>query len=185
MTDKIIMRKKQKHTLNYLLTPDYIFPRFTDITPDFLLSLGIRALVIDVDNTLAPYEQSLPDEKTLLWFKALKDNGIKASLISNNSSERIDKYNAPLGLLAFPNAKKPSKKAILNAIETMGVSAEDCAGLGDQLLTDTLAVHRLNMISLIVPPIKDKKTLFFRFKRLLEKPFIARYYRKKGKAQTK
>ena len=74
------MRKKQKHTLNYLLTPDYIFPRFTDITPDFLLSLGIRALVIDVDNTLAPYEQPLPDEKTLLWFKALKDNGSKADI---------------------------------------------------------------------------------------------------------
>ena len=60
----------------------------------------------------------------------------------------------------------------------MGVTTEVTAGLGDQLLTDTLAVHRLDMISIIVPPIKDKKTLFFRFKRLLEKPFIARYYKK-------
>lgn len=179
------MKSKRKHTLNYLLTPDYVFPTFTDISPEFLLSLGIRALVIDVDNTLAPYEQELPDEKTVLWFKALSDNGIKASLISNNAPERIEKYNASLGLLAFPDAKKPSTKAILSAIEQMGVSTDECAGLGDQLLTDALAVHRLDMLSLIVPPIKDKKNLFFRFKRLLEKPFMARYYKKKSEDNKK
>jgi HAD superfamily phosphatase (TIGR01668 family) len=170
--------KKNKHTLNYLLTPDYIFPTFADITPDFLLSHGIKALVIDVDNTLAPYEQELPDQKTVDWFKNLSENGIKAALISNNKPERIEKYNALLSLPAYPDSKKPSTKAILKAIEEMGTTLDSTAGLGDQLLTDTLAVHRLDMISIIVPPIKDKKTLFFRFKRLLEKPFIARYYKK-------
>ena len=170
--------KKNKHTLNYLLTPDYIFPTFADITPDFLLSHGIKALVIDVDNTLAPYEQELPDQKTVDWFKNLSENGIKAALISNNKPERIEKYNALLALPAYPDSKKPSTKAILRAIEEMGATLDSTAGLGDQLLTDTLAVHRLDMISIIVPPIKDKKTLFFRFKRLLEKPFIARYYKK-------
>ena len=170
--------KKNKHTLNYLLTPDYIFPTFADITTDFLLSHGIKALVIDVDNTLAPYEQELPDQKTVDWFKNLSENGIKAALISNNKPERIEKYNALLALPAYPDSKKPSTKAILRAIEEMGATLDSTAGLGDQLLTDTLAVHRLDMISIIVPPIKDKKTLFFRFKRLLEKPFIARYYKK-------
>ena len=169
--------KKAKHTLNYLLTPDYIFPTYADITPDFLLSLGIKALVIDVDNTLAPYEQELPTEKTIAWFDALKKSGIKATLISNNNSERIDKFNSLLSLPAFSNSKKPSTKSILKAIEQMEVTVNDTAGLGDQLLTDTLAVHRLDMISLIVPPIKDKKNLFFRSKRLLEKPFISRYYK--------
>ena len=171
-------KHKQPHTLNYLLTPDYVFPTFADITPEFLLSKGIQALVIDVDNTLAPYEQDLPDEKTVQWFKTLAQNGIKAALISNNNSERIDKYNALLSLPAYPDSKKPSTKAILCAIEEMGATVNSTAGLGDQLLTDTLAVHRLDMPSIIVPPIKDKKTLFFRFKRLLEKPFMARYYKK-------
>ncbi len=170
--------KKNKHTLNYLLTPNYIFSTFTDITPEFLLSHGIQALVIDVDNTLAPYTQELPDQKTIDWFKNLAANGIKAALISNNKPERIEKYNSFLQLPAYSDAKKPSTKAILQAIKEMGVTVETTAGLGDQLLTDTLAVHRLGMISLIVPPIKDKKTPFFRFKRLLEKPFIARYHKK-------
>ena len=171
------MKRKNKHTLNYLLTPDYIFPSFYDITPEFLSSLGIKALLIDIDNTLAPYEQDLPDDKTIKWFNELSNNGIKATLISNNTAERVEKYNSLLSLPAIPDAKKPSKKAILKAITEMGIDTESTAGLGDQLLTDTLAVHRLDMISLIVPPINDKKTLFFRFKRWLEKPFIKRYYK--------
>ena len=63
-------------------------------------------------------------------------------------------------------------------MKEMGVTPEVTAGLGDQLLTDTLAVHRLDMISIIVPPIKDKTTLFFKFKRWLEKPFIKKYRKK-------
>ena len=177
--------KKNKHTLNYLLTPDYIFPTFTDITPEFLLSKGINALVIDVDNTLAPYEQEFPDEKTIEWFKNLEKHGIKAALISNNKSERIEKYNSLLSLPAYPDSKKPSTKMILVAINQMGATVESTAGLGDQLLTDTLAVHKLDMLSLIVPPIKDKKTLFFRFKRLLEKPFIKRYYKHRHEVSSK
>ena len=152
-------------------------PSFCDVTPEFLSSLGINALLIDIDNTLAPYEQDLPDDKTIRWFNELSNNGIKATLISNNTVERVEKYNSLLFLPAIPDAKKPSKKAILKAIEDMGVDTASTAGLGDQLLTDTLAVHRLDMISLIVPPINDKKTLFFRFKRWLEKPFIKRYYK--------
>lgn len=177
-------KHKNRHTLNYLLTPDYVFPTFSDITPEFLLSKGIKALVIDVDNTLAPYEQELPDERTIEWFKALADNGIKAALISNNKPARIEKYNALLSLPAYPDSKKPSTKMILVAIEQMGATIETTAGLGDQLLTDTLAVHRLDMISLIVPPIKDKKTPFFRFKRLLEKPFMRRYRKKKSEVNS-
>ena len=173
--------KKNTHTLNYLLTPDYIFEKFTDITPEFLQSLGIKALVIDIDNTLAPYEQDLPDEKTIAWFKELENAGIKSSLISNNNAERVELYNSLLGLPAYPDSKKPSTKTILKALLQMGVDTTEAAGLGDQLLTDALAVHKLDMISLIVPPIKDKKTLFFRFKRLLEKPFIKRYYKLKSK----
>ena len=170
-------KSKKRHTLNYLLTPDKIFSSFTDITPELLASYGIKALVIDIDNTLAPYEQELPDEKTLKWFASLSENRIKAALISNNSPERVEKYNSLLSLPAYPNAKKPSTKAILDAMEKMGATREETAGLGDQLLTDTLAVHRLDMLSLIVPPINDKKSLFFRFKRWLEKPFIKRYHK--------
>lgn len=167
--------KNKKYGLCYLLTPEYMFDTFEDITPEFLLSKGIRALLIDIDNTLAPYEQDEPDDRIRGWFAELQKNGISASLISNNHPPRVELFNKTLGLPAYADSGKPGSRAILAAMKEMGSTPENTAGLGDQLLTDTLAVHRLGMVSMIVPPIKDKTTLFFKFKRLLEKPFIRRY----------
>ncbi len=167
--------KKPYHTLPRLLTPDYMFDTFDKVTPEFLGERGIRALLIDIDNTLAPYEQDDPDERILAWFDALRAAGIHAALISNNHPPRVDRFNAPLSLPAYADSGKPGSRAILAAMKEMGVSASETAGLGDQLLTDTWAVHRLGMPSIIVPPIKDKTTLFFRFKRWLERPFMRRY----------
>ena len=178
------MKHKQKHTLNYLLTPDYVFNTFDEIKPEFLSSLGIKALLIDIDNTLAPYEQDLPDRRIIDWFDSLRAAGISAALISNNHPPRVELFNKDLGLPAYADSGKPGSRTLLIAMEQMESTPENTAGLGDQLLTDTLAVHRLDMISFIVPPINDKKTLFFRFKRWLEIPFMKRYYRLlKGKEQ--
>ena len=35
-----------------LITPEYVFQDVTHITPAFLAGKGIRALVLDIDNTL-------------------------------------------------------------------------------------------------------------------------------------
>ncbi len=177
--------KQNRHTLSYLLTPDYVFPTYRDVSPEFLRSIGIEALVIDIDNTLAPYEVAEPDEAILSWFADLKSRGIRAALISNNHPPRVELFNKTLGLPAYPDSGKPGTGAILDAMKVMESTPENTAGLGDQLLTDTLAVHRLDMISLIVPPIKDKTTLFFRTKRLLEKPFMRRYRKLQKKQGAK
>ncbi len=172
---------KSKHkSLSALLTPDYIFNTFSDVTPEFLEGLGIKALLIDIDNTLAPYEQAVPDERIRAWFASLSAHGIKASLISNNHKERVELFNRDLGLDAYPDSGKPKSGTLLLAMKKMDVDASVTAGLGDQLLTDTLAVHRLGMPSIIVPPIKDKTSPFFKFKRLLERPYIRKYRKKHG-----
>ena len=176
--------KQPRHTLSYLLTPDYIFNSFDEITPEFLLSLGISALLIDIDNTLAPYEQPEPDDRIRGWFASLEQAGIKAALISNNHAPRVELFNQTLNLPAYPDSGKPGNRTIRLAMKEMGSTPENTAGLGDQLLTDTLAVHRLDMPSLIVPPIKDKTTPFFKFKRWLEKPFIKRYYKMHPKKEN-
>ena len=172
--------KKKYSSLSKLLTPDHMFDSYREVTPDFLASIGIKALLIDIDNTLAPYEQPEPDESIRKWFDDLSANGIKAALISNNHPPRVELFNRSLGLDAYPDSHKPSSKTLIKAMEKMGVSTENTAGLGDQLLTDTLAVHRLGMISIIVPPIKDKTNAFFKAKRLLERPYIRKYRKKHG-----
>ena len=176
--------KRQKHTLSYLLTPDYMFEVFDEVTPEFLERIGIRALLIDIDNTLAPYEQPEPDDRIRQWFSDLETHGIRAALISNNHPPRVELFNKTLGLPAYPDSGKPKSGSLLAAMKEMGCVPEQTAGLGDQLLTDALAVHRLDMISIIVPPIKDKTTPFFRFKRWLEKPYIRKYKQTRNQNET-
>ena len=172
--------RKENPDVKRILTPTYMFAKFDDVTPEFLAEKGIRALLCDIDNTLAPYEEPDPNERVLAWFAQLSEHGIKASLVSNNHAERVERFNAPLGLPAYPDSKKPGKKTLLYAIEKMGVDKSECAMLGDQLLTDSYAGLHIGIPTLIVPPIRDKRNLFFRFKRWCERPFIRRYARENG-----
>ena len=162
------------------LTPDYMFATFAEVTPAFLQSIGVRALLIDIDNTLAPYEEPDPDERILGWFKALEEHGIRAALVSNNHAPRVERFNKPLGLIAYPNSGKPSRKTLERAMRELGATHAETAMLGDQLLTDCFAGKHIGLRSIIVPPIKDKTNLFFRSKRFLERPFIRKYAKKNG-----
>ena len=162
------------------LTPDRMFGKYDDITPGFLAAEGKRAIVADIDNTLAPYEQPDPDERFRKWLTAMQEAGIGVALVSNNEAERVERFNRDLGLPAYSKCGKPSPKYILAALSDLGVEPSDAVFLGDQIFTDVAAAKRAGMTALIVPPIKDKKTLFFRFKRLCEKPVIRRYRRLHG-----
>ena len=162
------------------LSPDYMFGTFAEVTPEFLESIGVRALLIDIDNTLAPYEQPDPDERILNWFAELEKHGIRAALVSNNHAPRVERFSRPLGLIAYPDSGKPGRKTLERAMKELGASHSETAMLGDQLLTDCFAGKHIGLRSIIVPPIKDKTNLFFRTKRFLERPFIRKYARQSG-----
>ena len=161
-------------------TPTYMFGHYYEVTPEFLKSIGVRAVLSDIDNTLAPYEQDEPDERIVSWVRSLEENGIKLALVSNNHAPRVEKFNRELGLSAYPDSGKPKKKTLLRAMEELGVTPSETAMLGDQLLTDAYAGLHTGLPALIVPPIKDKTNLFFLFKRLLERPFIRKYAKAHG-----
>ncbi len=160
------------------LKPDYMFRTFDEITPTFLSGLGVRAILADIDNTLAPYEQPEPDERIRAWIASLAEAGISIAFVSNNDRERVELFNRTLGVPAYFKSGKPFKKNLIKAMEALGSTRETTVMLGDQLLTDALAGHNLGVRVLIVPPIKDKTSAFFRFKRWLEKPTIRRFKRK-------
>ena len=162
------------------LIPDYMFGHYYEVTPAFLASIGVRALLIDIDNTLAPYEMPDPDDRIRAWFRELDENGISVALVSNNHAPRVERFNATLGLLAYPDSGKPKRRTLELAMAELGVTHAETAMLGDQLLTDCYAGKHIGLRALIVPPIKDKTTLFFRFKRLCERPFIRKFAKRNG-----
>ncbi|MBQ4150248.1 MAG: YqeG family HAD IIIA-type phosphatase [Clostridia bacterium] len=160
------------------IVPDFVFDSFKDVSAEFLKKNNIKALLSDVDNTLSPYEHDVPNGEVKEWIKSLHENGIKIALVSNNNYERINKYNKEMKLVAYADAKKPSRKFYYRAASDLGVDIKDCAVLGDQLLTDCWSARRVGIKCIIVPPIKDKRDLFHRFKRAIEVPFMYAYKKK-------
>ncbi len=164
------------------LIPDLRLEGYKSLTPEILKEQGVRALLIDIDNTLAPYEQPLPDDDHRAWFRSLEETGVRCALVSNNKPERVTTFNASLGLPAYADCGKPSRKHLRRALDGLGVPANEAAVLGDQIFTDCLSARRMGMKAFIVPPIRDKRTLFFRFKRALEKPVLRAYDRRARRA---
>ena len=174
------MKKAKKGGVSYLMTPDYIFDTYDCVTPEFLTELGIKALLIDIDNTLAPYEQPEPDQRIQSWIASLATAGIGIAFVSNNDRERVELFNRTLGVPAYWKSGKPFKKNLVKAMNDLGGTLSTTVMLGDQLLTDALAGHNLGVKCLIVPPIRDKKNAFFRFKRWLEKPTVKKFKKRNG-----
>ena len=162
------------------MMPDYMFRAFDEITPAFLRELGVKAILADIDNTLAPYEQPEPDERIKGWIASLAEAGIGIAFVSNNDWERVELFNRTLGVPAYAKSGKPFKKNLVKAMNDLGGTLETTVMLGDQLLTDALAGHNLGVRCLIVPPIRDKKNAFFRFKRWLEKPVVRKFKKRNG-----
>ena len=166
------------------LVPELYCDDIYSITPEYIKGKGICAVILDIDNTLVPYEIAEPTPEVRAWLQALTDNGIKVAFVSNNHAERVELFNRTLGFPAFPDSGKPLKKACRKAMEALGSKPENTAIIGDQVFTDVLAGRNAGLAAaFLVKPIKDKTNLFFRAKRLLEVPVLNKYkkiHKKKG-----
>lgn len=163
------------------LMPDYYFEKFYMADADFLLSIGVRGIILDVDNTLEPYEHPLPGKDVREWLSDLARHGISAAIVSNNNNSRINTFNAELGLSAYSRAAKPFAKNVRRAMRALGTGKADTILMGDQIFTDVWAARNAGIRAILVPPINDKRDLLTKFKRLLEKPILKRYRRKHEK----
>jgi HAD superfamily phosphatase (TIGR01668 family) len=160
---------------NRSLVPDYYFEKFSDVSAEFLSSIGVKGIVLDIDNTLEPYENPTPSAPLLAWFDSLANAGIKAAFVSNNNATRVELFNKNLGFPAYFKAGKPFKKNVLRALSDMGVSADKAILMGDQVFTDVWAARNSGLRAILLPPIKDKRDILTRSKRALEKPIIKKY----------
>lgn len=157
------------------LIPDLCPEHYYCVTPALVKEMGGRALLCDIDNTLVTYDDPVPTKEVRAWIDNMRENGVEIAFVSNNDHERVRLFNEEMGLTAFAKAGKPKTKFLAAAVEELGIDKKEAILLGDQLLTDCAAGKIFGIPAIIVPPIKDKKTLFFRFKRWLEIPYMKKY----------
>jgi len=155
--------------------PDLYVKTVYDIDLNSLKEKGIKAFIFDIDNTLVTYDDPVPTEIVMDYFKKLDDMGFKVYLVSNNNIERVKPFAEYAVLPYFAKALKPRKKYLKIALSDMGVKAEETALVGDQLFTDVWAGTRMNMYAILVDPISDKEDSFVHFKRKIERWIFNRY----------
>ncbi len=148
---------------------------YRELKAEFLAEKGVKLLICDIDNTLVTYDDAKPTKELLGWFTKMNDFGVRIAFVSNNHADRVSLFNEELGFIAYADSGKPKTKNILKAMVDAGCDSTNTVLLGDQLLTDAAGGKRAGLFTVIVPPIKDKKSLFFKSKRLIEKPYVKKY----------
>lgn len=161
-----------------LLSPNATFPSYRALCAEYLKALGIRVLLLDIDNTLAPYEQPDPDEALIEWLASMEQAGIVTAFLSNNHGARTERFNKPLCRPIRYDALKPLPWRAKKLFKSLGGSKKTTAFLGDQIFTDVLCAHLCGAVGFLVPPIKDRTDRGTRLKRWFEARILKRYYKK-------
>ncbi|MBQ2773689.1 MAG: YqeG family HAD IIIA-type phosphatase [Clostridia bacterium] len=161
-----------------LFSPHHTFRAYYQLTPAFLREQGVRVLLLDIDNTLAPYEQPLPDERLRTWLSSLREAGIAVAFLSNNHAGRVELFNRELGLPCRYDAYKPLTRRAKRLYRSLGGTNKTTAFMGDQIFTDVCCARLAGARAYLVPPIWDKRDVGTRFKRWLEKGILKRFYKK-------
>lgn len=158
------------------LLPDYFFHRITDITPAFLLTRGVKGLVLDIDNTLTFDGQNVLPGEVAHWLGEIKDAGIKAIIVSNNHERRGRDFAALCDLPFVAKAFKPSQKTIAAVLKVLAPPGA-VAVIGDQLFTDILYGKRAGFITVLVEKMGSDLPFFVKMKRVAERPAMRKLRR--------
>lgn len=160
-----------------------IYPKFyckkvTDIKPEYLKQNNIKALILDVDNTLLDFDLNLV-EGLDEWYESIKKNNISCIILSNsNKLEKVKSVADKMQIPFITFATKPLKRGFRKAQKILNISNNNIAVVGDQIFTDVIGANRCNMYSILVEPIDKKDIWMTRIKRPIEELVIKKYLKK-------
>ena len=161
-----------------ILYPKLYCKNVLEITPEYLKDNGIKALILDVDNTLLDFDLKIIDGLDA-WCENIKNNDIKCMILSNsNKTTKVKMVADLLGIPYLKMALKPLKMGFKKAQRQLDIPFENIAAVGDQIFTDVIGANRVKMFSILVKPLDKKDLWMTRFKRPIEEMVIKSYLKK-------
>ncbi|MDX1920864.1 MAG: HAD-IIIA family hydrolase [Candidatus Caenarcaniphilales bacterium] len=140
---------------NYL-KPDFTFRKISDLHPEFCYENGIKALIFDLDDTLAVEHSGIISEDLIEKIKELLEAKIKVGIITNNFFSTYCKkvrdllLENGLELPTIENAYKPSIESFRSFLEFWNLAPEEIGMVGDGILTDTMGAKLQGLKSIRV-----------------------------------
>jgi HAD superfamily phosphatase (TIGR01668 family) len=164
--------------------PTHYLNSIYEIKVEDLKRQGIRGIIFDIDNTLVPYDEAEPNENIIHFFEKIREAGLKITLVSNNTEDRVVKFNEKLRVFALHKSQKPLTKSFKKALQLMGCKKEEAIIVGDQIFTDVYGGNKAGIQTILVVPVSDKDEWITKIKRGLEKKVI-KYYEKKQRSHNR
>ena len=156
-----------------LLYPTNYRRRITDVTVEDLHRLGVRGILLDIDNTLTTHDNPVLDERVAAWIDTMRQAGFSLTVVSNNRNERVRPFAQAIGLAYQARAAKPLPHGYRAAAKTMGLPVCQCVAVGDQIFTDILGANLAGMKSILLEPIEPEiEQKFIVFKRRFERVLL-------------
>ncbi len=175
-----IIRKGQEQSMGMtLFYPTVYFKRITDITVEQLHKMGVKGLLLDVDNTLTTHGSQELSDDVRDWLQVMKEADIRMTVVSNSWEWRVAPFADRIGLRHISLSCKPLPFGFLRGIYRLQLKRSECLAIGDQVFTDILGANLCGIRCAQLQPIlleTGKPTL--KLKRHLERWL---YRRKWGK----
>ena len=146
-----------------------------EITLEDLRRFNVKALMLDVDNTMSTHDGQVLTNGLTEWLAMLRNNGIKLLILSNAKKERVEPFAAKIGLEFIHLAAKPLPFGYWRAVRKLGTSCKNTAIVGDQLFTDMLGGFLSGTKKILLTPIEPEDKPSFIIRRKIEKLFLKRY----------
>lgn len=137
---------------------------------------GYRALIFDIDNTLVHHG----DDSNLRvdsFLQGLQAAGWKLLFLSNNSEQRIRRFNARIGADYIYDACKPSPAGFHRALEKLAVGPDEALVIGDQVFTDIRGANAAGIANILVRFIRLDSEKHIGKRRQLERLILWLYHR--------
>ena len=149
--------------------PHIRLDRITEITVELLNKFEIKALILDVDNTLSTHHGQVLTDGLEDWLKYMNDNGIKLVILSNSKQERVEPFAKKINLDFFSLGLKPLPFGYIKAVKFLKEKRKNCAIVGDQIFTDIIGGNTVGVKTVLLTPIKPEDGWSFKLRRRLEK----------------
>lgn len=153
-----------------IFRPKFLFYQLEDISLEWLQEQNVSYILLDVDNTIAVWNEENIAPSVDAWIKNALQNKIKIILISNSAAARLKRISSVYGIKYISWALKPFNRSFLQALTLIECNKkENALVIGDQLFTDVLGGNRLNIRTVLLTPRFDKDYIWTKLVRKIEK----------------
>jgi uncharacterized protein len=156
-----------------MVRPDLRVNSVCDVTPALLAELGVRGVLVDLDDTLVASNADAPTAEVESWLREVLRSGLRVAILSNGERSRVRHLAERLGVPAFALVGKPFSFAFRRGLAALGTPPAATAMVGDQLFTDMLGANLAGLTSILVQPLTPGKLLHTRAARRLERLILA------------